>query len=164
MIDTHCHLTFDHFDGRVDALLDDAAAAGVRGVITVATTSAGCREVLALAETHDNVWCTAGVHPLYSDNAIDWDTVREVAGHPRCVAWGELGLDNHYDRPPRADQDRVLEEQLGVIESSRGDGLEQPVVVHCREAFDELLATFRRTRLDPERVRRAPLAAGRPPA
>ena len=88
---------------------------------------------------------------MHPEEPRDWDEVRRVAAHPRCVAWGELGLDNHYERPPRAVQDQVLAEQLAVIEEAARDGLEMPVVVHCRQAFDDLLPVFRATSLDPAR-------------
>ena len=67
MIDTHCHLTFDHYAGRIPEVIADAVAAGVRGLITVATTSADCERVLEIAEAQSRVWCSAGVHPLHSD-------------------------------------------------------------------------------------------------
>jgi TatD DNase family protein len=151
MIDTHCHLTFDDYDGRVDEVVRDAVAAGVRGMITVSVTAANGAESRAIAERFDNVWCTAGMHPLYADAARDWEAIRRAAEHPKCVAWGELGLDNHYDRPPRPLQDEVLAEQLAMIETARRDGLDKPVVVHCREAYDELIAIFRASTLDRQR-------------
>ncbi|UCD74615.1 MAG: TatD family hydrolase [Phycisphaerales bacterium] len=139
MIDTHCHLAFPQLAGRVEEVLADAAGAGVHGMITVSTTSADCRESLALAERFENVWCTAGIHPLYADQACDWETVRTVARHPRCVAWGELGLDNHYQEPLAATQRRILEEHLALIESCSGDAMDKPLIIHCRDAFDDLL-------------------------
>jgi TatD DNase family protein len=151
MFDTHCHLTFRDYEGRVDTVLADARAAGVHGCIVVSTTSGNSAECLALAEAHDNVWCTAGVHPLYANEPVDWSAVRSVGEHERCVAWGELGLDNHYEKPSREYQDRVLSEQLRFIEACAADGLSKPVVVHCRKAADELLAAFRATTLDPSR-------------
>lgn len=152
MIDTHCHLTFEHYAGRVSDVLADARAAGVRGVITVSTSSADCEKSLALAHAHENLWCTAGVHPLYSHEQIDWTIVKQVACDPRCVAWGELGLDNHYTQPPAHIQRAVLDEQLALIETCRTQGLDKPVVVHCREAYDDLLAVFRHSSLDPARM------------
>jgi TatD DNase family protein len=151
LIDTHCHLAFRDFDGRVDEVVAAARAAGVRGMITVSTTSANARENLAIAERFDGVWCTAGVHPLYADEPVEWPVIAECAAAGPCVAWGELGLDNHYDEPPRDVQERVLEAQLALIDSKRREGLEMPVVVHCRKAVDELLAVFRRADLDPTR-------------
>ena len=151
MIDTHCHLTFRDFDGQVDRVLADARAAGVRGAITVCTSPANVDDNIKLAERYDNVWCSAGMHPLYADEPRDWDALARAARHPKCVAWGELGLDNHYDKPLRTLQDEVLAEQLAMIESCAADGLAKPVIVHCRESFDDLLPVFRATSLDPTR-------------
>ena len=90
MIDTHCHLTSAPLADDVDGVLDRAREAGLDGVITVATTSADCAAARRLAERFDDVWCTAGVHPLYADQPCDWAAVRRSADVERCVAWGEL--------------------------------------------------------------------------
>lgn len=152
MIDTHAHLTFPDYADRMDEVLAHAASAGVMGVITIATTTADSHDTLRLAHEHENIWCTAGVHPLYSDQKPhDWDAIREIAKDPKCVAWGELGLDNKHSRPPRPIQDLVLTTELAFIESCRADGIDLPVVIHCREAFDDLLPVLRATTLDPAR-------------
>ena len=148
MIDTHCHLTFDHYSDRVADVLDEAAEFEVAGAITVSTTSANALQGLALAQQFDNVWCSAGIHPLNCDEPIHWPDVLTVIRHERCVAWGELGLDNHYDEPARELQDRVLMEQLGVIVES---GIDKPIIVHCRDAFTDLLPVFRACPLPGER-------------
>lgn len=152
MIDTHCHLTFPDFAGRIDDVLARAGDAGVFGAITISTSSKDCRAALELAETHENIWCTAGVHPLYCDEGPhDWDVIEEVIRHPRCVAWGELGLDNHYDKPPRDVQRAVLADQLARIESCIASGVDKPVVVHCRRAVEDLLPILRASNIDPAR-------------
>ena len=143
MIDTHCHLTFPEFRGKAGEILDEAAAHGVRGAITVATTIADAERALDLARSDPRIWSTAGVHPLYADRPAaeigDWEAMRRCGLDPRCVAWGELGLDRHYDRPTEELQRRTLEAQLAAIARWREEGLAKPVVIHCREAFDELL-------------------------
>jgi TatD DNase family protein len=166
VIDTHCHLTFPDFAGKVDQVLREAGAAGVSGAITISTTTYDCLEALAIAKSHANVWCTAGVHPLYSDvndprpptqgrmagRGHCWENLRMVARDARCVAWGELGLDKHYSTPGLDVQLRVLEEQLAFIEGChRETGRVLPVVVHCREAFGELIPILKRTNLAAER-------------
>ncbi|HVU64559.1 MAG TPA: TatD family hydrolase [Phycisphaerales bacterium] len=169
VIDTHCHLTFPDFAGSVDRTLAQAAAAGVSGCITISTTTADCLEALEIAKGHERVWCTAGVHPLHSDLGDEraarragpvhvWENLRVVASHAKCVGWGELGLDNHYPKPAREVQRAVLDEQLAFIESVNhgsaggiGKAAGLPVVVHCREAFDDLLPVLRRTSLPAER-------------
>lgn len=156
MIDTHCHLTFPDYEGRIDLVLADARAAGVTGAITISTTTRDCLDALDIACAHERVWCSAGVHPLYSDRGPhEWANLRRVAEHEKCVAWGELGLDNHYDKPPKATQLRVLEEELAFIEAARrgegGPAIDKPVVLHCRDAFGELIPILKRTSLDPAR-------------
>ncbi len=161
MIDTHCHLTFPDFADRVDETIAHAATMGVTGCITIATTVDDALAALTVAEQHERVWCSAGVHPLYADEGPhDWAHLRRLAEAEKCVAWGELGLDKHYDTPKQDVQKRVLEEQLATIEdahrawgaqgSERG-GRVLPIVVHCRKAFDELIPRLRESSLDPAR-------------
>ncbi|MEM1071215.1 MAG: TatD family hydrolase [Planctomycetota bacterium] len=156
MIDTHCHLTFPDFRSDPDGELARAAEAGVAGCITVSTTSSDCVDALSMAESHSNVWCTSGVHPLYADRGPhDWETVVRCARSPRCAAWGELGLDQHYDQPSQAAQLAVLAEQLARIEAATTEsgepGLAKPVVIHCREAFSDLLPILRASAIPGDR-------------
>lgn len=150
MIDTHCHLTFPDFRHRVPQVLERAAAHGVSGCISVSTTTHDCLEALALARAYPNVWCTAGVHPLHAhENPHLWEHVRLVAADPRCVAWGEIGLDNHYPTPERRLQLAILEAQLACIREARA--IDKPVVLHCRDAFDDLIPVLRDSAIDPAR-------------
>ncbi|MBA4119568.1 MAG: hypothetical protein C0513_02565 [Isosphaera sp.] len=157
VIDTHCHLTFPELRGDVPGVMAEAASLGVGGAITISTTTRDCVEALAVARSHPRVWCSAGVHPLYSDQGPhDWDAMLAVARDPRCVAWGELGLDRHHAQPPLALQREVLEEQLGFIgacaRGQRGPALDLPVVIHCRQAFAELIPVLRSSGLDPRKM------------
>jgi len=149
VIDTHCHLTFPEFAGKTDEVLARAAAHGVTGCVTISTTTQDCLDALAIARRHANVWCSAGVHPLYSEEAPhEWQNIRLVASDAKCVAWGELGLDNHYTEPVASLQRAILDEQLAFIDSCRRDSvapIDKPVVIHCREAFDELIPVLRAT-------------------
>lgn len=153
MIDTHCHLTFPDFAGRLDQVLDAARRQGVVGAITISTTTLDCLEAAAIADRYPNVWCTAGVHPLYADQGPHrWENLARAGAHPRCVAWGELGLDNHYERPAAAEQRAVLDQQLERLAGLRGGGIEKPIVLHCREAFDDLIPVLRSSGFDPRRM------------
>lgn len=153
MIDTHCHLTFPEYEGRVDAVLAAAREVGVVGAITISTTTANAVRSVELARAHAGLWASAGVHPLYADSVADWSELRAAALDPKCVAWGELGLDRHYANPPQSLQRPLLEEQLARIVRWRCEDprLDKPVVLHCREAFDELVPVLRASGLPPER-------------
>jgi TatD DNase family protein len=138
--------------GGVAAALETARREGVTGAITISTTTSDCLEALQIADQFENVWCSAGVHPLHAHEGPHiWANLKMVAQHKKCAAWGELGLDNHYSEPARAVQNAVLEEQLAFIEGCAGEGLVKPVVIHCREAFDDLIPVLRRSRLDAAR-------------
>ena len=151
VIDTHCHLTFPKLAHRIDEVLAGCREQGVRGVITIATTSSGCEENLAIAQSHEGVWCSAGVHPLYADEEVDWASVRKVGEDPLCVAWGELGLDNFHKKPPIEVQRTILEDQLAQLESWSEQGLAKPVVLHCRDAYDELIPMLTASKLPADR-------------
>lgn len=143
MIDTHCHLTFPQFQGRVDEELAEAARHGVTGCITISTTPMNALECLNLAQRYPNVWSSAGVHPLYAaEGPFDLTPLTHCIAQDRCVAWGEMGLDNHYSDPPRSLQLPVLMQQLALIRETdkKGKaGANKPIVLHCREAFDDLI-------------------------
>lgn len=151
MMDTHCHLLYPGIGERLGAVLADARAAGVRGFVTIGTTTTDSVSGLRVADAHADVWCTAGVHPLHSHEPQHWPDMRRAGEHPRCVAWGELGLDNHWPQPDRATQRRVLDQQLEHILQWRKEGLDKPVVIHCRRAVNDLLPMLRATGLPPER-------------
>jgi TatD DNase family protein len=160
VIDTHCHLTFPEFcdpdrcvQGGIDGTLRLAASHGVTGCITISTTLPDARKALSIAREHDRVWCSAGVHPLYADQGPhDWSIAREVGADPKCVAWGELGLDRHYSEPAFDLQIRVLEEQLAFIRSERARGVVKPIILHCREAFSDLIPILAASELPADRM------------
>ncbi len=155
MIDTHCHLTFPDFAGQTRSVLDQAKRHGVNGCITISTTTADCLEALALAAQFPEIYCTSGIHPLHShEGPHQWGNLLTVIRHPRCVAWGELGLDRHYSDPPLSTQHAVLQEHLDFITAARtvnGLPIAKPIVIHCREAFSDLIPILARSGIAPDR-------------
>jgi len=122
-------------------VLDGAAKAGVHRMITISTDGDDAIAARELANIDDRVFFSSGIHPLYADGEWKWDYVRSAAQDERCVAWGELGLDRHYDKPDFGLQQQLLEEQLALIEEAKGD--ERPIIVHCRRAVADLLPIFK---------------------
>jgi TatD DNase family protein len=109
-------------------------------MITVATDGDDAIAARELANIDDRVFFSSGIHPLYADGEWKWEYVRAAAKDKRCVAWGELGLDRHYDKPDFDLQQTLLEEHLALIESEKGDV--RPIIVHCRRAVGDLLPLF----------------------
>ncbi|HEX6589918.1 MAG TPA: TatD family hydrolase [Longimicrobiales bacterium] len=140
LFDSHCHLTDDRLAAEADAVVERARAAGLVGMVTIASSLEDAERALAIAERHPDVWATAGVHPHEAARVErrTLDALHELLQHERAVAVGETGLDYHYDNSPRAVQRRVFDAQLGIA-AEHG----VPVVVHAREADDDVVAAIR---------------------
>lgn len=148
MIDTHCHLTFPELLNQIDAVLARAGDAGVDHMITVGTTPGDSETALDLARQYDNVYATVGLHPGYAQADVDiaglQQAMVEMAGDPRVVAFGEMGLDYHYPDPPRPVQTQVFQAQLELIAGlAATDQPPLPIVIHNRKATGDVLALLR---------------------
>jgi TatD DNase family protein len=132
LVDSHCHLDFPDFAKEgVDAIVARAQAAGLGRMVTISTRVRRHHEVLAIAERFNSVYCSIGTHPHYAHEEPDVtasDLIR-VTNHPKVVAIGEAGLDDHYDFSPRAAQEQGLRTHIAA---ARNTGL--PLVIHSREA------------------------------
>ena len=131
LFDSHLHLSDAAFADDRDEVITHARAAGVIGMVTVASTPADARQAVAIAGMYPDIWATAGLHPHdardHSDAAMG--DLRSLAEEASVVAIGETGLDFHYEHSPREQQLAAFEAQLGLAED-----LALPVVVHSREA------------------------------
>jgi len=136
LVDSHCHLDFPDLQSRLPDVLAAAAAAGVGRMVTISTHVARVETYRALAEAHENVFCTIGTHPHNASLEPDVPAARlvELSAHPRCIAIGEAGLDYHYDKSPRDVQQRVFRTH---IDAARQTGL--PLVIHARNADDDMI-------------------------
>ena len=137
LFDTHAHLHFPEFDADREAMLHRARAAGVRRMVTIGTDADTTRAAIAIAEREGDVWATAGVHPHDAGETDDvaLAEVERLAGNPRVVAIGEIGLDFFRNLSPRDAQGRVFRRFIALARRLR-----KPVVVHCREAHAEVLS------------------------
>lgn len=134
MIDSHTHL---HLCEQPNSeLVAEAAAAGVRRMLTVGIDGASCRAALAAAEAYPQVYAAIGRHPNESHGFDDADLaeLRALAAHERCVAIGESGLDFYREGASPADQARAFAAQ---IELARETG--KPLAIHCRAAERQVL-------------------------
>ena len=135
LVDTHCHLDVL---ADPDAAVADAAAAGVTPLICMGLDAGSTRGVLELAHRHQGVFAGAGHHPT-SDGEPDIPALRDLAGDPKVVAVGEVGLDfGHPDRPPADAQVARLHSLCELAIE-----LDLPLSIHNREAEAELLEVLR---------------------
>lgn len=136
LIDSHCHLDFPDFADEREAVIARARSAGVAGMLTICTRLSDFPQIRALAEAHDGIWCSVGVHPHEAAGADGLEPGRIVAetGHPKVIGIGEAGLDFYYEHSPRAVQERVFRAHIAA---ARETGL--PLIVHARDADDAMV-------------------------
>lgn len=138
--DSHAHLDAPQFDDDRAALLRRAADAGVRAIINVGYNPATWPTTLALAAAHPGIFACLGFHP---NDATTWDDAMiailvELHAQPKVVAVGETGLDYYRDYAPPERQRAAFVAQLALART-----LSKPVVIHHREAREDLLAIVR---------------------
>lgn len=142
LTDSHCHLDDKKFVHDLDAVLNRAAAAGVTRMLTIGTGD-GPPEIdraVRLAEKHDQLLASIGVHPHDAAKCEPrtFDDLRALGSHPKVVAFGEIGLDYHYDFSPRETQREVFTAQLKLAAE-----LNLPVIIHTREAWPDTVSLLR---------------------
>ena len=142
LVDSHCHLDDKRFSDDLDAVLDRAASAGVTRILTIGTGD-GPPEIdraVRLADRYPQVFASVGVHPHDAAKVgpRTYDDLRALASHPKVIAFGEIGLDYHYDFSPHEVQREVFIEQLGIAQAAN-----LPITIHTREAWDDTMSILR---------------------
>jgi TatD DNase family protein len=143
-IDSHAHIDGPEFDVDREEVVQRAREAGVSVILNVGTGdphSGALERAVQFGATHESIYTAIGTHP---HDASKYDQVAEdlikqlLKSGERIVAWGEIGLDFHYDNSPRNAQLDAFRKQLrGARE------LDLPVIIHTREAEDETIAALK---------------------
>jgi len=137
LCDTHCHLDFEAFDADRAAVIERAGAAGVGRLLNPGTSLASSRAAVQLAGRHSALYAAVGIHPNekveYHHEVLH--ELKLLAGQPRVVAIGEIGLDYYRDAVDRAVQREKFEVQLGLAAACS-----LPVIIHCRAAYADARA------------------------
>lgn len=139
LIDSHCHLDFDGLSNRLPDVLSAMVANDVAGCMTIGVTLEEFPHVLAIAEAHEQIFASVGVHPEYADHQEpDVETLCALGQHPKVLAIGETGLDYHWHK----DQPEWQRERFRVhIRAAKA--LNKPLVIHTREAAEDTLAILK---------------------
>jgi TatD DNase family protein len=134
-IDSHCHINFPELAGNLDEVLENMKSSHVTHALCVAVSLENFPQVLALAEGHDNIYASVGVHP---DHELGEEPSRtalvRLAQHPKVVAIGETGLD-YYRLKGNLDwqRERFRTHIRSAIE------IRKPLIIHAREAASDTL-------------------------
>ena len=139
-VDSHAHIDGPEFDADREDVIQRAHAAGVSAILNVGTGdphSGAFERAIDLGKSHESIYTAIGTHPhdarLYDDVAEE-RTRSLIKRGERVVAWGEIGLDFHYDNSPRDVQTAVFKRQLHAARD-----LDLPVIIHTREAETETI-------------------------
>ncbi len=138
-IDSHCHLDHEKFAADLDGVLKRASDVGINRILCIGTGDGppqlDC--AIRLAEQHKQIVATVGVHPHEAAKVTPetYPELRRLGTHPKVVAYGEIGLDYHYDHSPRDVQREVFIEQLKIARE-----LNLPITLHIREAWDDVMS------------------------
>jgi TatD DNase family protein len=139
-VDSHAHIDGPEFDADRDAIIDRAREAGVTTILNVGTGdphSGVFERAVALGRNQPSIYTAIGTHPhdaRFYDDATEQNTKNLIESGERVVAWGEIGLDFHYDNSPRNVQIEVFKRQLRAAREC-----DLPVVIHTREAEAETI-------------------------
>lgn len=147
-IDSHAHLEGHKFDPDRAQVLERARAAGLERILAIGSgTGPGTLDcAIRIAEQHDWIFATLGIHPHEAKLAgeADYAEMEKLARHPKIMAWGEIGLDYFYDHSPRDVQKEVFRRQMEQASVAR-----LPIIIHCRpsqnseNAWDDTIQMLR---------------------
>lgn len=142
--DSHAHIDGPEFDADRDEVIERAQAAGVKTILNVGTGdphSGVFERAVELGRNNPFIYTAVGTHPhdaRFYDDAAEQKTRELITTGERVVAWGEIGLDFHYDNSPRDVQMEVFKRQLRAARAC-----DVPVIIHTREAETETIDILR---------------------
>lgn len=139
LVDSHCHLDFPEFAGRMDQIIDSMSNNRVMFALCASISLERFPAMLALVQGHRQFFASVGVHPDSQEGADpDVSTLVELADHPKVVAIGETGLD--YFRI-KGDLEWQRERFRTHIRAARESG--KPLIIHTRSAAEDTLRLMR---------------------
>ena len=142
LVDSHCHLDFPELAGNLPDILARMRVNQVERALCVSVNLADFPKILALAEAHDHLYASVGVHPDYPDvPEPSADELVRLANHPKVVAIGETGLDYY-----RLTGDLEWQRERFRTHIRAARSCAKPLIIHTRAAADDTLAIMREER------------------
>lgn len=142
-IDSHCHLDrlkLSPYDDNLGAAIRAAEEQGVSKMLCVAIDLEHIDDVLGIAEAHENVYASVGVHPSSIEcEAPTEERLLALADNEKVIAIGETGLDYYYTADHAEEQQKRFITQLNVSRETR-----KPVIVHTRDAKEDTLEIIKK--------------------
>lgn len=145
IFDSHAHYTDKAFNDDREIMLGSLKESGICGVINCGADLESSKKASELAEKYDYVYFACGIHPeeveCLPPNYVD--VLKELAGHKKCVAVGEIGLDYYWRQDTKEKQKEVFENQIMLAKE-----LNLPIIVHSRDAHNDTLEILKKHKPD----------------
>lgn len=140
LTDTHIHLHFPQYDDDRPEMIRRAIQGGITSFLNIGTDLENSRKAIAIADEYPEVYAAVGYHPheTKTANASDLGELEKLLTHPKVVAVGEVGLDYFHEHSPRDVQAELLQTFLAWYDQYR-----KPIIIHCRDAYEDLLRILR---------------------
>lgn len=141
LVDSHVNLHSEQYAEDCEEVIAAARAAGVSHMLTISDKLASTDAITEIADRHDFIWRSVGVHPHYASEAADLTAqmLIDMAANDKVVGIGECGLDFHYEYSDREAQRPVFQAHIDAARETK-----LPLIIHTREADDETCATLMR--------------------
>jgi TatD DNase family protein len=140
LVDSHCHLNFPDFNNQIADVVERAYAMDVKYMQTICTRLQEFPQILDIANSYENIWCSVGTHPnnVAEEELTTSDEIIKLSENKKVIGIGETGLDYYYEHSPREKQALSF---IQHIKASQETGL--PVIVHTRDADDATIEILR---------------------
>lgn len=159
LIDTHCHLNFEAFDQDLDAVLQRAKEYNVDKIIIPGAKLDSSEKAVEISSKYDNCYAAVGIHPHHFSEYYDTapyhseknkglilvNKLNNLTNHNKVVAIGEIGLDYFqyektvYEKPEITPEIKKRQKELFQLQLNIAIKLQLPVILHCREAYKDIL-------------------------
>ena len=136
IVDSHCHLNFPQFKGKLDEIVKRALEKGVYRMLTISTKLNEINELETISKSYSEVYNSVGVHPHECKNYKDLclNDLIKYTKNSKCIGIGESGLDFYYENSPKELQAKLFKLH---IKAARETNL--PLIVHTRNADAETI-------------------------
>ncbi len=148
LVDSHCHLDFSDYNEDREEVIARAVNAGVTRMVTIGIDCQTSAAATALAARYEPVYAAVGIHPHHAAETTedDFGAIAELARKPKVVAYGEIGIDKVKNYAPLEVQKKIFRQQVAMA----GE-LNLPLIIHDREAHEEILDILRQAAPFPAR-------------
>ena len=144
-IDSHSHLVLESFQNDVDEVIQQAFSNDITYIVQSCDNLEEIEKNLVLTKKYSNIYSSVGIHPheAKSWTSVTRDTIIKYTKEEKVIAIGETGLDFYYNYSPQDTQVNVFREQIKIAKETK-----LPLVIHCRDAFKELIQILKEEKPD----------------